>query len=64
MHIVVGYDGRPAEEAVRRYKNAATVALRNDGLRGRVWTRGYDVRYCYDEGSLRGRIRYVGKHEE
>ena len=63
VHIVVGYDGRPIEETVRRYKNASTVALREKGLEGRVWTRGYDKRFCFDEASLEERIRYVQGHD-
>ena len=63
LHMVLGYDGRPVEETVRRYKNAATVALRNDGFRGRVWAKGFDKRYCFDEKSLKNRIDYVQRHE-
>ncbi|MHC4720721.1 MAG: transposase, partial [Planctomycetota bacterium] len=36
VHIVVGYDERPVEETVRRFKNVATVALRAGGMRGKV----------------------------
>jgi hypothetical protein len=56
-------DRRPIEETVRRYKNASTVALREKGLEGRVWTRGYDKRFCFDEASLEERIRYVQGHD-
>ena len=59
----VGYDVRPIEETVRRYKNASTVALREKGLEGKVWTRGYDKRFCFDEASLEERIRYVQGHD-
>jgi len=62
VHIVVGYDGRAIEETVKRYKNVATVALRKDGHRGRVWTSGYDKRFCFDERSLNARIAYVYRH--
>ncbi len=54
---------RPIEETVRRYKNASTVALREKGLEGRVWTQGYDKRFCFDEASLQDRIRYVQGHD-
>jgi len=62
VHIIVGYDGRPIEQAVRRYKNAATAALRTNGMSGKVWTKGYDKRYCFEEKSLRARIAYVERH--
>lgn len=63
VHMVIGYDGRPIEETVKRYKNVGTVALREDGHRGKVWTRGYDKRFCFDEASLEERIRYVKRHD-
>ena len=63
VHIIVGYDGKPVEQTVRRYKNAATAALRANGMSGKVWTKGYDKRYCFDEKSLCARIAYVEKHD-
>ena len=62
VHIVFGYDGRGIEETVRRYKNAATAALRANGMSGKVWTKGYDKRYCFDEEALKNRINYVQRH--
>ena len=62
VHIMVGYDGRPVEQTVRRYKNVATAALRAKGMSGKVWTKGYDKRYCFEEKSLRARIAYVETH--
>jgi REP element-mobilizing transposase RayT len=62
VHVVVGYDGRKIEETVLIYKNAATAALRRIGFRGPVWGKGYDKRFCFDEGALRKRIEYVEGH--
>jgi REP element-mobilizing transposase RayT len=62
VHMVLGYSGYGVEKSVKSYKNAALVALRRDGFVGRVWTRGYDKRYCFDEKSLRARVAYVTKH--
>ena len=62
VHMVVGYDVREIEKAVSRYKNAAYRALRERGFEGRIWTRGYDKRYCFDEKSLGERIDYVRRH--
>ena len=63
IHIVVGYSGDGIETSVKHYKNSSMVALRKDGLVGRVWTRGYDKRFCFDEKSLKNRIDYVEKHK-
>ena len=62
VHLVVEYISDPIREVVGYYKNATRVALQVKGFVGRVWTRGYDKRYCFNEKSLRARIDYVRKH--
>ncbi len=62
VHVVVGYSGRPIEDIVSRFKNKGYFALRKEGFAGRLWTRGFDKRYCYDENSLQRRIEYVRRH--
>ncbi|MFZ2149496.1 MAG: transposase [Sedimentisphaerales bacterium] len=62
VHIVVNYTGEPIELFVGHCKNSARVTLRANGFSGRVWTRGYDKRYCFDEKSLKDRIDYVRRH--
>lgn len=62
VHMVVDVIDEAIETAVARYKRAATKALRAKGIRGKVWTRGYDKRYCFDERSLQDRIEYVQRH--
>ena len=59
VHIVLGNNGRNIGEMVRRYKRSGYFALRENGFAGKVWTRGYDKRYCYDEGKLEVRMGYV-----
>lgn len=62
VHIVVDYIPKPIGLVVTHYKNSAQVALRKAGLCGRVWTKGFDKRYCFDQKSLRNRIHYVNSH--
>ncbi len=61
-HMVVDVIDEPIETAVARYKRAGTKALRAKRIKGRIWTRGYDKRFCFDEKSLYARIDYVKKH--
>jgi REP element-mobilizing transposase RayT len=63
VHMVVSYISGGIEKSVKHYKNASLVALRKDGFIGRIWTRGYDKRYCFDEKSLKNRIDYVERHK-
>ena len=63
VHVVVDVIDEPIETAVARYKRAVTKALRAEGITGKVWTRGYDKRYCFDEESLRARVEYVRGHK-
>ena len=62
VHIVVSYSRRPLKGLIRIYKNTSTTALRGNEFKGRVWTRGYDKRYCFDEEVLKNRIKYVEGH--
>lgn len=62
VHLVLGYISDPINEVAGYYKNAGRVALQAKGFVGRVWTSGYDKRYCFDEKSLKDRVDYVGGH--
>ena len=62
VHIVLGYSGRPIEETVRIYKNTASAALEKSKFKGRIWTKGFDKRYCFDERVLKERVDYVRRH--
>jgi hypothetical protein len=62
VHVVAKYIPVGIEVVVRLYKSASVMALRKDGLTGRVWTKGFDKRYCFDEQSLAERVHYVNSH--
>jgi len=62
VHVVAECVGEKVGKVAGRYKKAATSALRNAGLTGRIWTKGYDKRFCFDEKSLKSRIDYVMRH--
>jgi REP element-mobilizing transposase RayT len=63
VHLVARWSYHPIGKIVSGYKNAAMFALHNLGRSGRIWTRGYDKRYCFDEESLRARVDYVKRHK-
>ncbi len=62
VHMVVDYIGGGIEKKVGRYKNSARVALNSCGYNGRIWTKGFDKRYCFDEKVLKQMIDYVQGH--
>ena len=64
VHIVADYISMPIGKVVSYYKNAAQVALRKADLSGRVWTKGFDKRYCFDEQALKSKIDYVNSHHK
>ena len=64
VHIVCEYVDVPIGVVVGTYKNAGRVALRKKGFDGRVWTRGYDRQFCFDQAAFEARITYVAKHEK
>jgi REP element-mobilizing transposase RayT len=64
VHIVVDCANESIEKVVSYYKNAARLALRADGFDGRIWTRGFDKRFCFNQKQLESKIKYVKKHNK
>ena len=64
VHLVAGYVHTPIEKLVWAYKYASTAALHENGTPGKIWTKGYDKRFCFDNKTLQQRIRYVQRHDD
>ena len=64
VHIVVESIGKRCGYLVGRFKKAATKALRKYDYNDKVWTKGFDKRYCYDKQELEKKIKYVQWHED
>jgi REP element-mobilizing transposase RayT len=64
VHIVVDCNFVSAQSAVSHYKNAARLAVQAAGFLGRLWTKGYSVRSCFDEHQLQTVIAYVNRHKK
>ena len=62
VHLVAEYIPKPIDFVVQHYKAAGLMALRKIGIRGKVWTKGFDKRYCFDEATLHKKIEYVNRH--
>jgi len=62
VHIVVQNSRQSVSNVVAYYKKAARIALKAAGHNGKLWTRGYDKRFCFDTESLEQRIKYVRSH--
>jgi len=62
VHILAEPCGQPIEQIVSRYKNKAMFELRKLGRNGRIWTRGFDKRFCFSEADLQNKTNYVNKH--
>jgi REP element-mobilizing transposase RayT len=63
VHIVVESTNERFWYSIGRLKRAATKALREYGFVDKVWTKGYDKRYCYSQDELETRIKYVQRHK-
>ena len=59
VHIVAEYNSQPIDNIIAYYKRAARLALKDTGHEGKVWTRKYDKRFCFDQETLQRRIKYV-----
>jgi len=63
VHIVVGSTNESIENTVSLYKNKSTSALKKTGMINRIWTRGFNKRFCFNNEELNTRIGYVNRHE-
>jgi len=63
VHIVVESISKRCGYSVGRFKKAATKELRKYGYNDKVWTKGFDKRYCHSEQELGKKIKYVQRHE-
>ena len=64
VHLIVENTKKPIGVTVSQYKNAARIALREAGINSKLWTRGFDKRFCFDEAKLKNKIAYVEKHNQ
>lgn len=62
IHLVARYFPEPIGQTVSRFKNVTTSVLRKHGRTGRIWTRGFDKRFCFDGEDLIRRVQYVKNH--
>ena len=62
VHVVANRIDKTIEEIVAGYKRLATKALNDKGFAGRVWTTGFDKRFCFDKKKLDSKVEYVKKH--
>jgi REP element-mobilizing transposase RayT len=62
VHALIEGGGKPIGMVVNRLKTSAYYALRECGFAGRLWTKGFDRRFCFSEKELKARVDYVNKH--
>lgn len=64
IHLAVECSFISAGSAVSHYKNAARLAVQSNGFVGKLWTKGFSVRYCFDKNQFDTVIQYVNKHNK
>ena len=64
VHIVVESIGKKCSYSVGRFKKAVINELRKYGFHDKVWTKGFDKRYCYNQQELEKKIKYVQRHKD
>ena len=62
VHIAAGVSEESIEQAVHRYKYSATSALCRFGISGKIWSKGFDKRFCFTDRELENKVRYVRSH--
>ena len=63
VHLVLQKTTDKIENAIARYKNKSTYAVRVIGIEGKIWTRGYNKKFLYNTDELDSVIQYVQEHK-
>ena len=63
VHIVASVSRESIEQAVHRYKYSAILALRKLGIQGKIWSKGFDKRFCFTDKELETKVKYVKSHK-
>ncbi len=64
VHLAARTNDKLIEDIVGRYKSTTTRTLWKLGHKGRIWTKGYDKRFCFSEEDLTRKTQYVNKHND
>ncbi len=65
VHVVVDSGHDDIESVVRKYKAGTTAELHKAGFvcAKKIWSKGFDKRYCFDNKELNARVKYVMEHK-
>ncbi|MCJ7728337.1 MAG: transposase [Sedimentisphaerales bacterium] len=63
VHIVAKVSSESIEQIVHRYKRLATFVLRKAGSEGKVWSTGFDKRFCFTDKDIEQKVKYVNGHK-
>ncbi len=64
IHLAAQPCDKSIERIVSMYKSVATRALRCYGRMGRIWTKGFDKRFCFTHDDLARKIAYIQNHKQ
>jgi REP element-mobilizing transposase RayT len=62
VHLLAKPHQQPIEDIIGRYKSITTRLFWEYGRKGKIWTRGFDKRFCFTETEIATRIVYIQKH--
>jgi REP element-mobilizing transposase RayT len=63
IHLVLQNINLPIGRVVSHYKHAVRLALQRKGFNGKLWTGGFDKRYCMNDKELDGKVSYIQTHK-
>ncbi len=64
IHLLAETSEKTIEQTIHNYKYSATAALRKTGLQNKIWTKGFDKRFCYQQQELQQKIKYIQDHKK
>lgn len=64
VHLLARPHKQSIDKMISRYKSLTTRMFWGYGRKGKIWTRGFDRRFCFTDMEIAARIVYILKHKE
>jgi REP element-mobilizing transposase RayT len=62
VHIAAEVSLESVEQIVHRYKRLSTFVLHKGGLDGKIWSTGFDKRFCFTQEDIEQKVEYINEH--
>ena len=64
LHLAAENINMSIGRVVSNYKHTIRLVLQDNGFCGKLWTKGFDKRYCMEDEQIAHKVAYIRTHEK